>query len=378
MSKSHKIYFTGLNALRFFAAFFVLIHHAETIRAKNGLPNFEHFSAFQNGSLAVSFFFVLSGFLITYLLLDEIRSTNTVNITHFYIRRVKRIWPLYFLLVVIGLWLIPFFLNLIHYNYQMPYSTTTAGILFALFLSFVVNTLYGSHLLEPLWSIGVEEYFYLIWAPFFKLFKNNPLKIIITVLFIKTFILVFYLYLYNSSDTFFLFTKEILTTLKFELMAIGGIGAYYIFKNKDAIVQSFLFNNISQVILYSLIVVRLFFHIYCVENHFFIYKILFQIPILGSYTEGVLFLWLIVNTSLNPKSFLKLKHPVLEKLGDISYGVYMYQMLVIFGCVLLLKKVLLTSAPSVSSLIFYICIITGVLTISGISKRYFENYFLKI
>ena len=64
-------YFPGLNALRFIAAYLVVMHHSETIRKKYGLLNLQSFSLFRNGSTAVSFFFVLSGFLITYLLLKE-------------------------------------------------------------------------------------------------------------------------------------------------------------------------------------------------------------------------------------------------------------------------------------------------------------------
>ena len=51
-------FFEGLNTLRFFAAFLVLMHHAETIRNKNGLYNFEWLGAFRNGGNAVTFFFV--------------------------------------------------------------------------------------------------------------------------------------------------------------------------------------------------------------------------------------------------------------------------------------------------------------------------------
>ncbi|MGB1018524.1 MAG: acyltransferase family protein, partial [Chitinophagales bacterium] len=92
-------YFKGLNALRFIAAYLVVIHHAEQIRLKNELFNLKEYSFFRNGGIAVSFFFVLSGFLISYLLLKELKQTNTVKIKAFYIRRTLRIWPLYFLLV---------------------------------------------------------------------------------------------------------------------------------------------------------------------------------------------------------------------------------------------------------------------------------------
>ena len=64
-------HFNGLNSLRFIAAFLVLIHHAEQIRLKYGMFNLKQISLFNNGGVAVSFFFVLSGFLITYLLILE-------------------------------------------------------------------------------------------------------------------------------------------------------------------------------------------------------------------------------------------------------------------------------------------------------------------
>jgi len=49
-------YLNGLNALRFFAAYLVVIHHAETIREKYGLFDLKEYSLFNNGGLAVNFF----------------------------------------------------------------------------------------------------------------------------------------------------------------------------------------------------------------------------------------------------------------------------------------------------------------------------------
>ena len=91
-------HFEGLNALRFFAAFLVVIHHAEAVRKKNGLFNLDWLSFFKNGGNAVTFFFVLSGFLITYLLLKEDNQTGETSIKTFYLKRTLRIWPLYFLM----------------------------------------------------------------------------------------------------------------------------------------------------------------------------------------------------------------------------------------------------------------------------------------
>ncbi len=371
-----KIHFSGLNTLRFFAAYFVVLHHGETIRSKYGLPNFEHYSFFRNGSLAVSFFFVLSGFLITYLLLSEIKKTDTVSLKKFYMRRVLRIFPLYYLLVFIGLIAIPIFLNVIHFSNTQPYDTATGGVLFLLFLSFVVNALFGSHLLEPLWSIGVEEYFYLIWAPLFKFFKHHILKVIIGVIIIKSIIILFFATQNDKSEAIKI-VEDVLLSLKFELMAIGGLGAYAVFKNRKRVENGLIFKPIFQILFLTILFLRFFFHSYFLENQFIIYKLFFLTPVLGTYTEGVLFLWLILNVSVYPKPLFKLNNACLEKLGEISYGIYMYQMLVIFGVVLVFKKWMMNMSPTLSTVFFYTVVTFGVISISWLSKRYFEDWFLK-
>ncbi len=375
MSTTAKIHFSGLNTLRFFAAYFVVLHHGETIRAKYGLPNFEHYSFFRNGSLAVSFFFVLSGFLITFLLLTEIKKTGSICLKKFYMRRVLRIFPLYYLLVFIGLIAIPLFLNVIHFPNTQPYDTATGGVLFLFFLSFVVNAMFGSHLLEPLWSIGVEEYFYLIWAPLFKFFKNHILKVIISVIVLKSIIILFFATQNDKSEVLTI-VEDVLLSLKFELMAIGGLGARAVFRNRKSVENALVFKPIFQVSFLTILFLRFFFHGYFLENQFIIYKIFFLTPVLGTYTEGGLFLWLILNVSVNPKPLFRLNNPFLEKLGEISYGIYMYQMLVIFGVILVFKKWLMQMSPTLSFIFFYIVVTFGVISVSRLSKRYFEDWFL--
>ena len=126
-------YFKGLNTLRFLAAYFVVLHHAEDIREKYELVHLKDYSLFRNGGLSVTFFFVLSGFLITYLLLKEKKKTNTVSIKKFYIRRILRIWPLYYFLVFLGTILIPFVLFIIGHDYEIPYTFNDV-ILYYVFL----------------------------------------------------------------------------------------------------------------------------------------------------------------------------------------------------------------------------------------------------
>lgn len=127
-------HFKGLNTLRFIAASLVVLHHSATIGRKYELFNIENFSLFRNGANAVSFFFVLSGFLITYLLLKEKKQTKTISIKSFYLRRVKRIWPLYFLLIFIGTIFLPFFLLLVQHRLSNALHTLSNMVLFLVFL----------------------------------------------------------------------------------------------------------------------------------------------------------------------------------------------------------------------------------------------------
>ena len=380
MSATAKIHFSGLNALRFFAAYFVVLHHGETIRAKLGLPNFNDYSFFQNGAIAVSFFFVLSGFLITYLLLTEIEKTETVSLRKFYWRRILRIFPLYYLLVFIGLVAIPVLLSLINYPNTQPYDTLTGGVLFLFFLSFVVNAAFGSHFLEPLWSIGVEEYFYIIWAPLLKFFKKRPLRIMASVIGFKAILTLFFI-VFPSENTTFNLIKDITASLKFDLMAIGGFGAYAVFKNRPMLEKKFFFTPIFQVLLFALLIIRFFLNNYCVDNQGIIglvYRGIVFTPVVNVFTEGVLFLWLLLNVSINPRAFFKLQNPILNTLGEMSYGIYMYQMLVIFAVVLGFKKMMREMTPSVSTAFFYVLVTLGVIGISWLSKRYFEDRFLRL
>lgn len=94
-----------------------------------------------------------------------------------------RIWPLYFLLVLVGTVAIPLFLQFIDYPYEFPYQFGEVIGYHVFIAPFMVNIIFGHHLLEPLWSIGVEEIFYIIWAPLFKFLKNNILTIILLRIF---------------------------------------------------------------------------------------------------------------------------------------------------------------------------------------------------
>ena len=110
--KTH-VYFPNLNGLRFIAAFLVILSHLEWIKMTEGMENYASAPFIKNlGSLGVSLFFVLSGFLISYLLLQEKKDTGDISIKNFYVRRILRIWPLYYITVILA-----FFYTSLFYQY---------------------------------------------------------------------------------------------------------------------------------------------------------------------------------------------------------------------------------------------------------------------
>ncbi len=183
-----------------------------------GLPNLTRLSLFNQGPLAVTFFFVLSGFLITYLLLREHEQHVAIDVPRFYVRRILRIWPLYFLMVFIGLVLIPAGIKLGRVRYDAPFHSLDVAPYFLLFMPFVVNLTYGNHFLTPLWSVGVEEIYYLLWAPIVKWFRKHLLVILLGTVIVKTLLTIWAHYIFQNA-----LAIDALRMLQFEAMAIGGL-----------------------------------------------------------------------------------------------------------------------------------------------------------
>jgi len=364
------VVFQGLNSLRFIAAFLVVMHHSETIKKKNGIEDLEWFGLFRNGGNAVTFFFVLSGFLITYLLLKESDKTGSVSVKNFYLKRILRIWPLYFLLVFIGTIALPYVFQLLNVNYEMPYTLGQTWFYFVFFLPGLVTFFFGHHLLEPLWSIGVEEVFYLTWAPLFKMCKNKILILLIAVIALK--ILLRILGYYFVSNALF---NYVVNTFQFEAMAIGGLGAYFIYTKGSVFTGLSIFKTPFQVILLLHLLVYIIFYSN-IDNMY--WNTFFKTPILSSILIDLLFLYLIICVSVIENSVVKFRSKLFSFLGEISYGIYMYHMLAIFITIHFLTKYLLQMNPFTSHLMFYATVVSITIGGASLSKYLFEDFFLNL
>jgi len=195
MISAARIYFPNLNGLRFIAAFLVIINHTEQLKLFFNLGD-GTVAPFAKicGKIGVMLFFVLSGFLITYLLLLEENKLSTINVKKFYIRRFLRIAPLYFLIIVIvffvlqnfSFWDIPRMKDPIKNNFFETF------LLHVFFLPNLVTAIYGFlPYIAPAWSIGTEEQAYLIWPLLLKKIKRNRYELFIAVIIIHALVRVF-------------------------------------------------------------------------------------------------------------------------------------------------------------------------------------------
>ena len=170
MQNKNLVYFPNLDGIRFIAASLVCIHHIEQFKSIFGIESSWNNHLIRSfGKLGVILFFVLSGFLITYLLfLEESQSpTKKIDIKKFYFRRILRIWPLYFLIVFCALFLLPksSYFNLpIIMNFDIASNVWLLLLLFIFFLPNLVLICFGSiPFASQTWSIGAEEQFYIFW-----------------------------------------------------------------------------------------------------------------------------------------------------------------------------------------------------------------------
>lgn len=362
MINKSKVYFKNLNGLRFIAAAFVIVHHLEQFKSIFNLENLYESNAFVqvSGKLGVVLFFVLSGFLITYLLIEEEKTFKKISIKQFYIRRLLRIWPLYFLIIIIALFILPFIdiFDIPGYSNKLIFENLGAKVL--LFVFFFPNLLLTFYGIVPYasqtWSIGTEEQFYLIWPHLVNRIKKYRLILMFAIIIIYMLIrFVLKHHLLGESEHLSGF-YEFWKLFNIDCMAIGGIFAILLTKKNwmlKIVLNQFLF-----YITLLLILFLLYNGIYIAHIHNEFYSVLFGI--------------LIINFAVNEKIFFSLENKVFNFLGKISYGLYMFHAIAI---VLTIKIGLLLN--NTSNLILYSFSFTITIILAYISYEYFEKLFLK-
>lgn len=359
-----RVYFPNLNGLRFIAAFSVIISHVEMVKMIFGQEHAWKTPQVQLlGHLGVILFFVLSGFLITYLLLKEREGTATISVKNFYIRRVLRIWPLYFLLVLSALFLFPSvsFLKMPDASSIYDESFGLKALLYLVILPNVAVKIFNAvPFIGQTWSIGVEEQFYLAWPWLVKKSKNILIALLsVIVVYLLILFWLKYLYSSNKANEIIRISYEIWHSFSIDCMAIGGIFAWLHFHQKEKIL-ALLRNPVMDIGAVILAIGMIAGGI--------------RFPILQYEIYAVIFGIVILNLSTNPKTIFNLEYKPIDYLGKISYGVYMYHVL----CIFISYKMISYALGDVSNWILYPLSIVLTILISSISYEFFEKPFIKI
>ena len=371
MAKENKLssnnYFENLDGLRFFCFLSVFFFHSfqtEITEIKNSkLYIFFKVTLFGNGFLGVNFFFVLSGFLITYLLIKEKERSNTIQILKFWIRRILRIWPLYFACVFYGFVIFPYTKIL---GGGLPKESANPWYYLGFISNFdyIRNGLPDSPGLGVLWSVAIEEQFYLAWPVILSFFLVKrfwiPLSLILLISIIFR----------ATNDVPILHEMHTLSCIGD--MALGGLGAWLMltslhFKN--------IITNLPKWFIVFCYVIFAF--IFMFRAEFLLSSYLLRI-FERSFTSSIILL-IILEQCFAKNSFYKMSNfKLVSNLGIITYGLYCIHFIIISIVVGVTKKLGINN--HIWQVVFMETIGSLIITIfiSLFSFKYFENPFLKL
>ena len=395
-------YFKNLDGLRFLAALAVIIGHCQhVILQYQGYSPYEPY-ANKLASFGVDFFFVLSGFLISYLLLQEIDKTGTINIRHFYYRRFLRIWPLYFLVGLIGIFTGGFWIKYFDYltlfngdylDYVYNWGDFFKNLFFLGTFSTNFQTFLGhnnpvsSLAVGHFWSLAIEEQYYLIWAPAMFFFRRHVGVIILVFLCLG--------YYFNQlpDENFkqYSYFKYNFTVNRFWYFGLGAAFAWWlqyfsvkmlwekvIFYIEKMKLPPSVFALISSSKL--LIVLVLGAQLYClVPTLTYLFGAVY-IEV-NQYIFHALIALLIIAVAVADYSILSvlfLENVVFKYLGKISYGIYIFHIFSIYLTYKILKNIGIVEK---SDTFYVLCPLVATLMsigLAALSFRFFESRFLKL
>tara|TARA_B100000686_G_C16793892_1_gene980779 strand:- start:172 stop:2085 length:1914 start_codon:yes stop_codon:yes gene_type:complete len=336
------IYRPEIDGLRAVAVIAVILYHTRiTILGQD---------FFKGGFIGVDIFLVISGYLITSLILKELQTTGKFSFLFFYQRRARRILPVLFFIMLVSLpfawkYLLP--TDYVDFSKSILYSIGFSSNFYFHFTGLEYGALEG--LLKPFlhtWSLSVEEQFYIIFPiillTFYKFFKNNLLFFLL-ILSLVSLCLANWTTINNPSASFYF-----LHTRMWELLA-GSILAYLEIKNKKR--WSFSNKLINQLILiFGLILI--IHSIVFFEDNFFHPSIYTLSPVIGV----CLIIWFANKDEIITKIF---SSKLFVGTGLISYSLYLwhYPAFALFRYSLasgsLLKKILIIIFIIVASILTY-------------------------
>lgn len=346
-----RVHFHTFDSLRFLAFLVVFLMHSPI--PKNSILSY----LTKSGGIGVIFFFVLSGFLITYILLIEKLNKNTINLREFFRRRILRIWPLFYAMLLFA-FCTPYVLDF----FQIASSNVGYEPNWLMSIAFLENyrIMYTHQFpnVSPLivmWTLCIEEHFYIVWGilMYFLPLKKMPNLILLSIIFSLICIVI-----YNK---FGISTGDLFTNIGF--FAFGAVPAYLFVFKKDVIEKV---NRIPKIFAF-------FYAVLVVVMMLLISNVVFNLPeVVSALIFGILFSGLLLLT-LGENSSIKISDKTwIAQLGKYTYGLYLIHPIAI---VLFLKigEKLHWNGYEITVISFILTVILAFL-----SYHLFEKQFLKL
>jgi peptidoglycan/LPS O-acetylase OafA/YrhL len=354
-----RTYYPVLDGLRGVAILLVVFYH-----------NFGFINYFFFGWLGVDLFFVLSGYLITDILLGEMHQSNALK--RFYIRRVLRIFPLYYLSLVLFLLILPQFER---FKEPLGYFVNHQGWMWAYLQNwlFIVDPPRYTDFLVHYWSLAVEEQFYILWpVAILVLRKVKRLLFFISLLLVLVLLARTLVWFYKIEDIAYF---NLYTFSRIDGICIGCMVALIRYLD-----PAFLSRNRAWIVLAFAGLNFIFFFINQQYN--------FQFPYLAliGYTTFAMLFGLLVHEGVVGKDRVinaLFNQRILKFFGKISYGFYLVHwpvyMLLNAGIFNIAKDYLPSQGRFNMAMIFssLICTIAGI-AVSLVSYHFFEKHFLRL
>jgi peptidoglycan/LPS O-acetylase OafA/YrhL len=366
----NKIYFDNLDALRTIACFIVMASHMSVQNTFHLIADtyvVNHvIGLLTSGGTGVSVFFVLSGFLISFLLFKE-KEKRPINIKHFYLKRVLRIWPLYLALGIYAFGIYPFKEDLLHID--MNYANSLAY--YSTFLSNfdMLNILaddakIGLKMVSVTWSVSIEEQFYLIWPLLFFLNRRFLSYLFIVIIAIS---ITFRIMHYDEIQTLYFHSLSVVMDL-----TVGALIAYLsIYSNR--------FKQFFQVIPKSLNLLIYLIGLAILIFQNFIFPTIYDHAILRFFYV-IFFAYIIAEQNMNNNSFYKLgRFKWLSRIGKYTYSLYMLHLVVLDMLAYFFRYFSIDyHNNSLNGFLFAIIGFAGSGVLAYLSYKFMETPFLKL
>lgn len=364
---SDKIFFPNLDGLRFLAFFLVFWQHSSGMLFDNlknaSLVNDTHLRFFLTGGLGVSFFFVLSGFLITYLLLVEKSRNGQVNVPAFYVRRILRIFPLFYLVVVFGFGIYP----LIRLLADLQYVDNGNFFLYALFLGNFDAIFSGTEnagFVGVLWSVSIEEQFYLVWALLFAYLPTSTLKFLFPAIIIAS--TGFRYFNADNEKILYFHTLSVVSDL-----AMGGGMAYLSITHAkfEKIFAELRRTTIVAIYILGFTLIWFYPSLFWLDSYVWLQRLFF----------ALFFAFIIAEQNYSIRSLTKMKDfETISKLGTLTYGLYCLHMIALYFLELSFRYLGLDQALYSTNAVFMLLGFILSVCVASISYNLFESRFLRL